>query len=162
LVRKWSEFVLNLLIGFLYAAVAGWLIFFPLAGVLTLTVVLAATFIAQGAIEIVMGFRMRGSGGWFALLLADAVAMTLGVMILSGMPSTAPWPSAFQHTVGLAVDRSPPSPKAAAECWIPAFAGMTGWMTGSEMHGRVHPSGTEAQWSSAATGPKHHCEKWPS
>ncbi len=79
--RGWSEFALNLLIGFLYAAVGGWLIFFPLAGVLTLTVVLAATFIAQGAIEIVMGFRMRGSGGWFALLLADAVAMTLGVMI---------------------------------------------------------------------------------
>jgi uncharacterized membrane protein HdeD (DUF308 family) len=101
--RGWSEFALNLLIGFLYAAVGGWLIFFPLAGVLTLTAVLAATFIAQGVIEIVMGFRMRGSGGWFALLLAGAVAMTLGVMILSGMPSTAAWAIGLLVGVNLVV-----------------------------------------------------------
>ncbi len=38
-----------------------------------------------------MAFRMRPGGGWFAMLLAGAVAMLVGVMILSGLPSTAAW-----------------------------------------------------------------------
>ena len=49
--QKWSQFFLNMLIGALYVIVGGWLAFFPLAGILTLTVLLAAMFIAQGILE---------------------------------------------------------------------------------------------------------------
>src|SRR5687767_15110973 len=45
--KAWSEFFLNLLVGLLYIAVGAWLIYFPDIGVLTLTVVLALTFIGQ-------------------------------------------------------------------------------------------------------------------
>lgn len=89
--KAWSEFFLNLLIGLLYMAVGGWLIYFPEVGVLTLAFVVALTFIGQGVIEVAMAFRMRPGGGWFAMLLAGAVAMLVGVMILSGLPSTAAW-----------------------------------------------------------------------
>jgi uncharacterized membrane protein HdeD (DUF308 family) len=44
--RQWSEFFLDLLIGVLYLIAGSWLAFFPLAGILTLTVLLAALFIA--------------------------------------------------------------------------------------------------------------------
>lgn len=101
--KAWSEFFLNLLMGLIYAAVGAWLVFFPLTGMLTLTIVLAATFIVQGFIELAMGLRMRPSGGWFALLLAGAVAIVVGVMIMYGLPSTATWAIGLMVGVNLIV-----------------------------------------------------------
>ena len=44
----WSGFLWELLIGVLYVVVGGYLAFFPLTGLFTLAIVLAALFIAEG------------------------------------------------------------------------------------------------------------------
>ena len=63
-VKRWAGFFWNLLIGLLYIVAGAWLAFFPLTGVLTLTIVIAALFIAEGIMEFIMGLRMRPHDGW--------------------------------------------------------------------------------------------------
>lgn len=89
--QKWSEFFLNLLVAALHLVVGIWLAFFPLAGVITLTVLLALGFILQGALEAVMAFRMKPHEGWFWMFVSGAVAGLAGVLILAGLPGTAAW-----------------------------------------------------------------------
>jgi uncharacterized membrane protein HdeD (DUF308 family) len=89
--QKWSEFFLNLLIGVLYVIVGGWLAFFPLAGIITLTILLAALFIVNGVLEVGMGFRLRDRSGWFWLLISGIISIALGVFLFAGLPGTAAW-----------------------------------------------------------------------
>jgi uncharacterized membrane protein HdeD (DUF308 family) len=89
--QRWSEFLLNLLIGALYVVVGAWLAFFPLTGIITLTIVLAALFIIEGALEIGMGFRIRPKQGWGWLLFSGIIAVAAGVLVFAGLPSTATW-----------------------------------------------------------------------
>jgi uncharacterized membrane protein HdeD (DUF308 family) len=89
--QRWSQFFLNLLIGLLYIIAGGWLAFFPLTGILTLTVLLAVMFLVEGAIETIMAFRLRPQDGWAWLLLAGIVAALVGLLIVGGLPGTAVW-----------------------------------------------------------------------
>ncbi|MGH9552719.1 MAG: HdeD family acid-resistance protein [Terriglobales bacterium] len=89
--RQWSEFFLDLLIGILYLIAGGWLAFFPLTGIITLTVLLAAMFVAQGVLEVGMAFRIRPHAGWVWMLIAGIVAIAAGVLILAHLPSSATW-----------------------------------------------------------------------
>jgi uncharacterized membrane protein HdeD (DUF308 family) len=89
--QRWSEFLLNLLIGVLYVLAGAWLAFFPLTGILTLTVVLAVMLIVQGVLELGMAFRMRPQQGWVWMLVAGIVAVLAGLLILAELPSSAVW-----------------------------------------------------------------------
>ncbi|HWK32089.1 MAG TPA: HdeD family acid-resistance protein [Hyphomicrobium sp.] len=87
----WSGFLWELLIGVLYVVVGGYLAFFPLTGLLTLAIVLAALFIAEGIFEIVMAYRVSPHEGWFWLLLSGIAAIAVGVLIALGLPGSATW-----------------------------------------------------------------------
>lgn len=87
----WRGFLLGLLIGILYVVAGGWLAFFPFTGIITLTILLAALFLAEGVLEAVMAFRVRPHEGWAWLLLSGLVAIAVGVMIAMGLPSSATW-----------------------------------------------------------------------
>ncbi len=89
--QKWSAFVFNLLIGVLYAFVGGWLAFFPLAGIITLTVLLAAGFVAQGIVELVMALKLRPMRGWMWVLISGLLAAVVGILIFAQLPSSAIW-----------------------------------------------------------------------
>ena len=89
--QKWSAFFYNLLIGVLYVFVGGWLAFFPLTGVLSLTVMIALLFVMQGVLQAMMAFRMRPHSGWVWMLISGLVAIAAGVMVLAGLPSSAAW-----------------------------------------------------------------------
>jgi uncharacterized membrane protein HdeD (DUF308 family) len=90
-VKRWTGFFWNLLIGLLYIVAGGWLAFFPLTGILTLTVVIAALFIADGIIELIMGFRMRPHEGWGWVVLSGLVAVAAGLLIGLNLPGSAVW-----------------------------------------------------------------------
>jgi uncharacterized membrane protein HdeD (DUF308 family) len=90
-VKRWSGFFWNLVIGVLYLLAGGWLAFFPLTGILTLTIVIAALFIAEGIMELVMGFRVRPHEGWGWLVFSGAVAIAAGALIALNLPSSAVW-----------------------------------------------------------------------
>jgi uncharacterized membrane protein HdeD (DUF308 family) len=89
--QKWSQFFLNLLVGLLYLAAGAWLAFFPLTGILTLTIFLAVMFIFEGVLEAAMAFRMRPQDGWGWMLTAGIVAILAGILIMAQLPSSAIW-----------------------------------------------------------------------
>lgn len=89
--QSWKGFFGNLLIGLLYAAAGVWLAFFPLTGIITLTVLLAMMFIAEGILKFLIGLQVRPLDGWFWILLSGVVAIAIGIMLFMGLPSTATW-----------------------------------------------------------------------
>jgi uncharacterized membrane protein HdeD (DUF308 family) len=89
--QKWSAFFFDLLVGILYVFVGAWLAFFPLTGIITLTILLAAAFVAQGVLELVMAFRLRPMEGWVWILVAGLLALVAGILIFAQLPSSAIW-----------------------------------------------------------------------
>ena len=90
-IRRWQGFLLGLLIGALYVVAGGWLAFTPFAGVIALTVLLAALFLAEGVLEVIMAVRVRPHEGWGWLLLSGLVAIAVGVLIAAELPASAAW-----------------------------------------------------------------------
>jgi uncharacterized membrane protein HdeD (DUF308 family) len=89
--QGWQGFVWSLLIGVLYLIAGGYLAFFPLTGLLTLAILLAALFLAEGVAEIIMAFRIRPHEGWGFMLLSGIAALAVGVMIALDLPGSATW-----------------------------------------------------------------------
>jgi uncharacterized membrane protein HdeD (DUF308 family) len=88
---KWRGFLLNLLIGILYVAAGAYLAFLPLAGILTLTALVAALFLADGVLEVIMAVRIRSHRGWGWVLLSGLVAIAAGALLALQLPSSATW-----------------------------------------------------------------------
>lgn len=89
--RRWDGFAWTFLSGLLYLLAGAVLAFFPLAGVLTLTVLIAALLIATGVVELVWASRMRGREGWGWMLVNGVAALLAGAVIALGLPGTALW-----------------------------------------------------------------------
>ena len=87
----WRGFLLNLLLGVLYVIAGGWLAFFPFTGIITLTLLLAALFVAEGVLVVSMAFRVRPLEGWGWLLLSGRVAVAVGALIGFNLPGSATW-----------------------------------------------------------------------
>jgi uncharacterized membrane protein HdeD (DUF308 family) len=87
--RSWGGFFLGLLVGLLYLAAGVVLWVNPLAGVVTLTVFLAAVLVVDGVFRSILAFQIRPRPGWFWLLLGGLVGIVLGVMIWQQLPSSA-------------------------------------------------------------------------
>ena len=65
----------------------------PVAGLLTLTIILAAYLLAGGVIRIMMamGYRSHVPGAWGWLLLSGIIDIVLAGIIMLGLPGTAAW-----------------------------------------------------------------------
>ena len=79
--RSWGGFLWDLLVGLLYLAAGVVLWLNPIAGVVTLTVFLAAVLVVDGVFRSVLAFQIRPRVGWFWLLFGGIVGIVLGVMI---------------------------------------------------------------------------------
>ncbi len=90
--RKLPGFWWSLLMGVLAIVLGLILLFRPLEGVLTLTIVLVAFFIVGGvaAVLIALEFR-RHLRNWGWTLFSGVVDLILAYVILWGWPSTAAW-----------------------------------------------------------------------
>jgi uncharacterized membrane protein HdeD (DUF308 family) len=87
----WGGRVLALILGILYACAGLVLLVFPLQGLFTLTLVLAACLLGGGLAKVVLAFRLRPDPGWGGFLLSGLLGGALGVMLWLGLPSTAAW-----------------------------------------------------------------------
>jgi uncharacterized membrane protein HdeD (DUF308 family) len=89
--REAGSVIWRLLVGLAYLFFGGYLIVRPVAGVASLTLLLASLFLVEGIFNIVLYFRapsiLRSS--WF--LLDGIVTLLLGLMIYMQWPSSSAW-----------------------------------------------------------------------
>lgn len=85
----------NVLLGLVLLVGGGLIVYDPLAGALTLTVLLAAVFVVEGAMEIAASFSGRARRGWGWLLASGIVALIAGLLIAFQLPSSALWVVGF-------------------------------------------------------------------
>ena len=83
----------NLLTGILYLLAGAALLWSPIAGIVTLTLFLAAYLLATGLTKLVIAFGYRRAipDAWGWVLLSAIVDIVLGLLIFTGLPGTAIW-----------------------------------------------------------------------
>lgn len=89
--RRAGRILANLLVGLLLLATGILLLAFPLQGVVSLTIVVAAFFAALGTVKLVYAVQMRRSPGWPWLAVSGAVSVALGLILLFALPEAAFW-----------------------------------------------------------------------
>ncbi|MGA7002733.1 MAG: HdeD family acid-resistance protein [Pseudolabrys sp.] len=84
----WS--LLSAVLGIIVGAV---LLASPLTGAFSLTLVLVAFFLVEGAVSIMFALdhKRELSGQWGWMLVSGIIDLGLGIMIFAGLPSTAAW-----------------------------------------------------------------------
>ena len=90
-IQGWRGFLLGLLVGALYVVAGAYLAFSLFGGVISLTILLAALFMAEGVLEVIMAVRVRPHEGWVWLLLSGLIAIAVGAMIAAQLPTSAEW-----------------------------------------------------------------------
>lgn len=94
--RSWKSAILSGLIGVVQMAVGVYLAFFPLTGLVALTVLMAVVFIFQGVAELMVAWQHNpnqgaGKKSWIWLMLSGAISVLLGCLLLADLPGTALW-----------------------------------------------------------------------
>ena len=88
--KRWSGFFLQLLSGLLYLA-AGWMLAtHPELSAIAFTLVIAISFVVQGAFRIGAALSMR-IDGWDGLLVSGIITLLLGLMIWNEWPLSGVW-----------------------------------------------------------------------
>lgn len=86
-----SGFIGSLLTSILYLIFGILLILFPVAGIISLTVLLTLFFIAEGIAKIVLGIQLRPLNNWGWFILNGVLALIMAFIIWAGWPGTAYW-----------------------------------------------------------------------
>jgi uncharacterized membrane protein HdeD (DUF308 family) len=90
-VRSWPRSAWFGLGGIFYGLAGLLVVFYPLGGALTLTVLIAILFIADGTLRMVFGLNARPSRGWGWLVAGGMAGIVVAVLLLLGLPSSALW-----------------------------------------------------------------------
>ena len=88
-VQGWGGFIWALLFGVLTLVVGISLIFNPLAGMVSLTLLVAVLFLVTGVVKVMYAFSLRPVSGWGWVLASGILSLVLGVMILGNFPWSA-------------------------------------------------------------------------
>lgn len=83
--------VWQILLGLLYGAIGLYIIANPVAGLASLTLVIALYLFVEGVLEFVLWSRLRGIPGSGWLIVDGIVTLVLAAMIWSTWPSSAVW-----------------------------------------------------------------------
>ena len=88
---RWNGFLWSLF-GALLAFGAGiMLLFFPMTGALSLTLLIAAFLLTSGTFRVILSFRLRPADRWGWLLLSGLLAIALAITIALLWPEAAAW-----------------------------------------------------------------------
>jgi len=82
---------LSLLNAAIYVIIGLLMLFYPVRGILTLTLLLSVFFIIEGIFKIAVAFQWRPLRNWGWVAISGALSLVLGGIILSGWPGTAAW-----------------------------------------------------------------------
>jgi uncharacterized membrane protein HdeD (DUF308 family) len=81
----------KVLIGAAYIFFGGYLLFHPVIGVTSLTLLLAILFLVEGVFSIILWWKMRSAQGATWVLIDALVTLALGAMIYYHWPSSSVW-----------------------------------------------------------------------
>jgi uncharacterized membrane protein HdeD (DUF308 family) len=102
--QTFGNFSLKVLLGVLYGIAGIVLMFFPIAGVAALTVLLGLLLLAYAGVATATAFQMRPIEGWGWFLFDAAAAMLVGILILARWPSSSIWATGTLVGVAVLVD----------------------------------------------------------
>jgi uncharacterized membrane protein HdeD (DUF308 family) len=88
---RWTGAVWEVVLAIVYAVGGLALLFNPVFGLATLTILLAAYLVVSGVFEIVFGVMARTQQGWWVVVLSGVIGILLGGLIWVGFPSSAAW-----------------------------------------------------------------------
>lgn len=89
--RHAEGFVGSLLVSIMYVVFGILLLAYPLAGVISLTLLLTFFFIVEGISKIILGFQMRSNNFWGWFIFSGIISLIMAFIIFSGWPGTAFW-----------------------------------------------------------------------
>jgi uncharacterized membrane protein HdeD (DUF308 family) len=89
--RATGTLIWELLVGTVYVVVGGYLLLNPIAGLVSLTFGLALYLFAEGVLEFIMGFGLRGLPGSGWLFFDGIVTLILAIFIWRTWPSNSIW-----------------------------------------------------------------------
>lgn len=81
----------KLLVGVAYIFIGGYLLFRPLAGVATLTLMLAFLFLIEGVLDFMLWWKSRAQEGALWILVDAIITLVLGGMIYVHWPTSSVW-----------------------------------------------------------------------
>lgn len=90
-VRSAGRTAARLILGLVTIAAGLYLVVYPVAGVLSLTLVLIVLFVFSGVARLVAAIRERGHPGAGLLALSAVTGIAVGVLIFAQLPSSAAW-----------------------------------------------------------------------
>ena len=90
-VKSWGGFIWQLIIGLVLVVGGGAMWFKPIVGAVTLTILLAAVFLAKGIFQVILSFQMRPHRGWGWVLTAGILAIIVGLIIWLNWPVSTAW-----------------------------------------------------------------------
>jgi uncharacterized membrane protein HdeD (DUF308 family) len=67
------------------------LLFFPLQGILTLTLLIGIFFLLSGGFKIMLAFQVRSWSGWGWILTSGIISLFLGLLVFLLWPEGARW-----------------------------------------------------------------------
>jgi uncharacterized membrane protein HdeD (DUF308 family) len=89
--RTTGGMIWELLLGIVYVFVGVYVLMHPVAGLASLTLVLAIYLFAEGILELILGFRLRPMAGSSWLLFDGIITLILAIMIWRTWPSSTEW-----------------------------------------------------------------------
>lgn len=89
--RSAGQVLWKILLGILYLIAGIFLVNSPIAGALSVTLVLGITIFLQGIIQVIMAFQIRPGRAWGAVLVSGLLGIILGIFIWSNFPFNAAW-----------------------------------------------------------------------
>lgn len=87
----WKGFLLSLLAALLSLAVGAVLLFYPITGVISLTLLIGAFFFATGVVRVLLALRIRPNDQWGWIMVSGVLALILSALILLAWPRAAGW-----------------------------------------------------------------------
>lgn len=89
--KEWSGFFLEIFAGLFWVIAGAYLLLVPLEGLAVLTLVVAASFMADGVLRVILAFQMRKQRSWGWMLAGGMVSVLAGIMLAFQFPFSALW-----------------------------------------------------------------------
>mgnify|MGYP001195399511 CR=1 FL=1 len=89
--RRWASSAWGIVAAILQVLAGALIVAFPITGTLTLTLVLAAFFVANGVVKMIRAIQHRTMPRWGWLLVDGVLSLVLGAMIALQWPAAAAW-----------------------------------------------------------------------